>query len=646
MRLRFLFGLALLLALCLTAQAAEPHWLRLDSSHFFVLTNADEQKGHDIAVRFEQMRDVFSQLLMRSRVNLSIPIDIIALKTDDDFSKLCPTAADSGIARGGFSLIGRDRAFFVLNLSRPESWQAVSYDFARLLLSYNYPPTQRWFDEGFAEYFASLQIENAQAKLGGDPEAAASNSQKSPGLSASSSFIDLLRGTTWNSLPDLFNTRIDVQYPRESGRHTLFFAQSWIVMHYLITQNKLPEIGTYLGLVANDNSSAGDAIQKAFGETSAQLNEQIKQHFQSLPGVGNTAAGANTSAIQSLVTTLPETVSVTRHEVLPFYAEASLAEMSLRVPEHREQARQQLESLVADKRTESAIAHHALGWDHMDRKDFDQARDEMSKALELDPKDGWAHYYQARMKYDEAVNQGQEVKGLANMMEDLHIVLDWKPEFGEAYDMLAWAQREGGGVHAATDSIQAALKLDPRNQNNRLELARIYLAGKNWDAATALLNALTSNSDSQIASAAKAYLHDLPMLMKYGVAPQPEKHPAAPAVATSTTHAPGSAANAAGSPSESDSDNNSDEPAEPKIDRRPILYLKAKLIAVDCSTPPAATLTVTSGAKTLKLHIPDYKSMALVGADQFSCDWKDQTVAVNYKASGAGSGDLVSLELR
>ena len=37
--------------------------------------------------------------------------------------------------------------------------------------------------------------------------------------------------------------------------------------------------------------------------------------------------------------------------------------------------------------------------------------------------------------------------------------------------------------------------------------------------------------------------------------------------------------------------------------------------------------------------------MILIGADQFSCDWKDTKVAVNYRKTGNDTGTLVSLEL-
>ena len=75
-------------------------------------------------------------------------------------------------------------------------------------------------------------------------------------------------------------------------------------------------------------------------------------------------------------------------------------------------------------------------------------------------------------------------------------------------------------------------------------------------------------------------------------------------------------------------------------------FVRGRLLAVDCSKPPAAELTVKSDSATLKLHAPDFKSILLIGADDFSCDWRDRQVTVNYKPRGAVSGDLVSLEVR
>jgi tetratricopeptide (TPR) repeat protein len=641
MRSRPVLG-CLLVALLLTAilppwrvQAAEPHWIRIDSSHFSVITDADPAKAHEVAARFEQMRALFAQLLMRTRVNLSEPITIIAFKTPEEYAKVAPPRAGEGLG-AGFFLPGDDQVYFVLNLSQDESWRAISYYFARVLLNYNYPPTQPWFDEGFAEYFASAHLGDQQMKIGEDPEAF-SSSAGAPAARAKS-FVEILKTANWQSVPELFASKGE-----SVDRHTLFSAQSWVTMHYLITTDKLSAAGTYFGLVETEKLSVDEAIQKAFGMSSEQLGKAIQDYFHSLSESQN---NPNAKQAPMPAPVAADQVGTSFHDIPDASVRALVAEMTLRVPERREQAHQELELLINDPKAETAIAHRALGWYYLEKKDFEKSSDELSSALALDVKDVWTHFYLALSKDRKAKASGQATQGLANMIQDLHIVLDWYPEFAEAYAMLAKAQLEGGGLRAATDSIRAAVKLAPRNQSYLLELAQVYMAGQNWDAATSLLNVLAGSPDPQIASAAKTQLQNLPYVKKYGVPPQQVAQQPQPAQ-TATPPAPKAPIKPAPQPEQQASDENAEEaPAEPQIDRRPVQYLKGNLRAVDCSQTPAAVLTISSGAKTIKLRTADYKSLTLIGADAFSCDWTNRAVSVNYKAGGKSDGDLVSLELR
>ena len=52
--------------------------------------------------------------------------------------------------------------------------------------------------------------------------------------------------------------------------------------------------------------------------------------------------------------------------------------------------------------------------------------------------------------------------------------------------------------------------------------------------------------------------------------------------------------------------------------------LRGRLVDIDCSTLPAAILTVAANTATLKLRASDYKSLLLIGADDFSCEWHDR----------------------
>jgi tetratricopeptide (TPR) repeat protein len=658
---RFFCGLSLWVGLFIStpsqaAQPAKPKWIRVSSDHFSVLTDADERKGHEVAVRFEQMRAVFGQLLLKRKLNLSEPLDIIALKSDKDYADIAPSRQASA---PGFFVSGPDRNYIVLNLFEPQSWLSVSHEFAHLFLNYNYPPTQPWFDEGFAEYFSSIHLDNKGAGIGGDPELGVTWSEDILGdqlqkRNPPRSLTELLTTPVWLAVPDLFSMHEYISGFQEGTHHTLFYAQSWMVVHYLLNRAKLPETGAYFDLVENQKVSIPQAIQQAYGMSVAQFDQAVKDYFKSLTPLflaldaskqpNTTSFDLNSPVYQVAHLATPvdvENIGTSAGQVADSEAQAEVAEMALRIPEHRQQAVAQLQAIIADPKTENATAHRALAWVEMQKKDFDQAYAELGEAAQIDPKDAWARYYSALFKYQQAQMSGTSTQGLANLMQDLRAVVDWDPDFAEAYNMLAMGRLEGGGVHSAMDAMTLAIQLNPRSETYLLNLAKILMTEKKWDEVTALLDRLKGSSNPQIAHIARKNLDDLPTLKKYGVLPQA----GSPVTATVYSSDPSESTSSEQSkqPDESESPPRPAEKSQP--DKRPVKFLKGTLTTVDCSNAPMAVLTVSAAGTTLKLRTADYKSLLLIGADQFSCDWKRRTVTVNYKASGKGNGDLVSLEL-
>ena len=648
------FAVLALLA-CLPAHAADQHWLRVSSDHFIVVTDAGEKPGHDIAAHFEQMRSVFGQLLSRSKLRMSEPMEIIAIRGDRDYSQLAPQVEGKAINSAGFWLSGEDRAFIVLNLSQPDPWRAVEHQFAHYLLNYNYPPTPPWFDEGFAEYFASLNLTARNAELGSDPELHPSFQTDLLGHQVEvknlKSFTEILQNPVWLAWPDLLTMKNRAANGQEGTHHTLFYAQSWILVHYLLNKDKMSELGKYFSLVEIQRMPVEQAIQQAFGMPVAQLDQEVKAYFRSLAPLFNALDDSqrpNAPPIPQAInqSALPFSVddTGTSSKSLPIpEAQALVDEMELRIPERRQQAFDQLQKLIADPKTETVVAHRALAWAYVQKSDTTHAFEELNAAVQLNANDPWTRFGMALASYHSG-EKGARVQGLANMMESLHIVIDEYPDFAEAYNMLGWARLAGGGGNAAVESMKLAVQLSPRDEEYQLRLARAYLAAKKFDAATATLERLKLSQDPHIAQAASKDLDDLPFLKKYGVPPEE-----AAAAAKSNPVAAPNQKSAKDEDEDSDGDDavSSSSPVNVKttVDRRPVTFLKATLLSVDCSKPPAALVSVSRGGKILKFRTPDYKSLAVIGAADFSCAWKGIPVNLNYRAGGKADGDLVSIEI-
>jgi tetratricopeptide (TPR) repeat protein len=661
-----------------SAPAAEPSpWLEIHSTHFTVITDAGDKKGKEVALRFEQMRAVFAILLMKERLNQPVPLTILALKNDKTYYQSAPLRQGQPIGVPGFFLPGEgrneDQNFIVLNLFEEESWRAVAHDFAHLLLNYNYPPVQGWFDEGLAEYFGSIRVDDKKYEIGGDPESTTASTTDLLGNQRDArnppkSLTELLSGQVWLTLPDLLTMKHDTSTYTEGTHHTLFYAQSWMIVHYLLHAQKLPETGTYFDLVENQHVPVEEAIQKAYGVSAAQFDQAVKDYFHSLTPLfiamdasKQSSARANTPQVYTFpVPVSPSDSAIISKPMREVDARASIAEMKIRIPERRDAALQELQTLATtpdpttskptsknDKPNNEAatlvtaqgneIAHRALAWEHMQRGEFDEAVEELGDAAALDRRDMWIRYYLSELKYRIAQPKHADIQGLPNMMQDLRAVLEWYPEFANAYDLMAMARLEGGGPIAAMQAEHAAMQLSPRNQMYVYHLAEIYIADKKWDAAKGVLERLKSGNDAEVAGLARAELERIPTEQKYGL--------------SSATAADAQKLSAQPSPFDVLEQDAAKRAAQQSAqsaaaEKRPAKFVQGRLVGVDCSHSPSAVLTVAAGGAVLKLRTADYKSLLLIGADSFSCEWNNRAVSVNYRPGGVSDGDLVSVEVR
>ncbi len=330
--------------LLMTASAAEQSpWLEIHSAHFTVITDAGDKKGREVALRFEQMRAVFATLLMKERLNEPVPLTILAFRNDKTYYQNAPLRQGQPIGVPAFFVPSDDHNFIVLNLFEEESWRAVSHGFAHLLLNYNYPPVQGWFDEGLAEYFSSIRLDNKQVEIGGDPE-------------LQSSFKE-----------DLLQNQRDVRNAPKSH------------------EKKLSETGTYFDLAENQHVPVEEAIQKAYGVTASQFDQAVKDYFHSLKPLfvaldatkQSNSPQSNSPNNAPQVYQFPELVgpndSVINTKTIPEAdARALTAEMKIRIPERRESGLQELQALAASPDQASAKAMKDRDRNKKDDKDQDE----------------------------------------------------------------------------------------------------------------------------------------------------------------------------------------------------------------------------------------------------------------------------------
>jgi tetratricopeptide (TPR) repeat protein len=599
-----------LLWLCFLPAAAQ-NWTEVRSQHFSVITDAGGKSGREIAFRFEQMRAAFGLLIARDKVTLPVPLQIVALRNSGELKRLVPIYNGKPVAMSGFFASGDDRSYIALDLSANNAWQTVFHEYAHSLLNGNYPRTQPWFDEGFAEYFSTISVNGETVELGRAPMG----------------YMELLLASRWMPLSTLFAVQHESRAYNEGDVRNLFYAESWAVVHYLEDTQKLSSAGVYFDLVQNRRVPVEAAINQAFGVNSQQLQKDVENYLRSPRNIYR----------RYKLPLQVETMTTYREQHAPgVEVQAMLADFALHSSGHEQEAMRELEAIVA-RQPNDAPAQRSLGYAYLRKGDFEEAGAHFSRAAALDSKDPWVLYYSALLRHRRAADAGKLLtyeEAIASQRE-LHAAIALNPQFTDAYELLGLAEVATGNDAAAVQDLVTAVSMSPRNEMYLANLGYAYLAARKWDAAKAVLTQVKDSSNPEVAQMAAHNLAQIEQIENHPAyqeipsrmpadytAPQwrPKKQPAQPAAAA--------AASVEAAPS------------------GPVMFMKGTLQRVDCSVTPGATLIITSGAKTLALKAADVKHAVVVGADTLSCDWHDRRVAVNYRQSAPNRGTLISLEVQ
>ncbi|MGH9642796.1 MAG: hypothetical protein ACRD3Q_10240, partial [Terriglobales bacterium] len=367
--------LALIVVACVHNAAFakdESKWVEVHTAHFSVITDAGDKRGREVALSMEQMRAVFGQLVSRQKLNMSIPVTVIAFKSDSQYGSIAPNKLAFSKS---FYVPGYDRIYIGMNLFEIDPWRGIAHAMGHYFLNFNYPPVQGWFDEGLAEYFGAVQIDK-EVNIGGDPELAPEwhedvffNQARDPNVPQS--LTQMASSPVWISMTDLFTMKHDSSGRKEGSHNTMYYAQAWLVMHYLINKNKLPEAGTYFDLVENKKVPVDKAIVQAFDMTPDQMETEVRKYFDANFKLGialdqskkpNGSMGTimqpehfplpvDADELGTAITALPEPE-----------ARAILGDMMARIPDRRMQALNELRQLAADPKGNEA-AERALARD-------------------------------------------------------------------------------------------------------------------------------------------------------------------------------------------------------------------------------------------------------------------------------------------
>lgn len=594
--------------------AAAPTWSEVRSPHFVVVTDAGEKRSREVALRFEQIRAAFGQVIYRNlKVNVPVPVEIVGFRSNKELRQFAPLWNGKPIELSGYFQQGEDRDFIALDLSSEAGWQVVFHEFTHLLLHANFTDIPVWFDEGFAEYFASLEVQGDSLAIGST-------------LRDRSYVLDQNR---WMSAEQLFSvTHNSPEYNEKGDHRSVFYAESWFVVHYMIAERKLREMANFLTLQAH-HVPVTQAFQQAFGMPPAQFDKILHQYF-----------GGHNFYFKYPAPQGPEldSKSYSSRTISDVEGAAALADLHLHEKDYQETALKEFEEVLA-KQPDNATAHRGLGYAYLRKGDFQKAEQHFEKAVAAGSTEPETYYLHALMLTRAArleSNSGEDVQlsiqpvsgsaQTALMKKELQAAIALNPDYADAHHLLAVAQAADHDYAAATAAENRAFELSHK-EAYALNLANFCILQHKWEDAEKLLRGLSNSFEPSIAAMARINLAQLENL-RNSTAVHPSD--AAPIKAAERFQS---------AELVSQSASTTMPPPPPLVD-----FAKAKLVEVDCSDPKSATLSIMIGTATWKMHTDDRSKLILINADTFSCDWHDRPVSVNYRRTGDREGSLMTLE--
>ena len=585
------------------AVAGDAPWVEVRSPNFSVTTDAGEKRGRDVALHFEQMRSVFGSLMTKANVNLAVPLQIVAFRNTKEMRQVAPLFNGKPTEVAGLFQGGQDRSFIMLDMSVEDPWAVVFHEYAHQLMNGNIPAElDPWFEEGFAEYFSTIEVDSKQARVGKIPHET----------------YEILRQMGWMKVSDLLRVQVNSKTYNESGDHrTTFYAESSLAVHYLYDNHLIPKLSIYFDSLQVQKKTVDQSLQAALGMTSDKFDKALRDYLMT-GRFWYYAVPTPPSIVPAQFTVTPVTMPDAR---------ALMADIHAHSLDYRGRALAEFQDVLKTDPNNSAALRGA-GFVCLQANDFKPATDYLRRATELDSKDARVHLYYA-MLIEREGERDQEAS--ATIKKELETAIALDPKLADAYSLLGFTQAFSGEPEKGVATLKKALELSPRNEHYLFNLANALMADRKPSEAIQIFRSLSQNANPQVAAQSSQALAQAvnmnEQMQKFNS--QTVSVDRAPAIVTDTTGTGREGDEVIVLPSQG-----------------PLRFLKGQLVSVDCSGAPTAIITVSSGSKSLKVHVSDSDHLVLIGADKFSCEWRDKKVAVNYRDRDDGDGDAVSLEMQ
>lgn len=459
-----------------THGASASKWLRLRTAHFELVGEASQKELARVGQRFEQFRETFGRLYPNIR-QAAAPVVIIVFRTTRAYEPFMPLFNGKRVEVGGYFLSRPNINYITMSLDSGEAaWRIVFHEYTHLLVGASLAEVPVWFNEGLAEYNSTFLVEQSGRK------ATLGKIVESHVLQLREQFIPLR---------ELMAVRHDSPLYNEGDRRSVFYAESWALMHYLMVgkPERTPQLAKYLQMYGAGAPVAASAFREAFGVDEISMEKELRLY------VGR-------PIFQMMVYTLTDPVEIDRTAVATPMSEAEgaavLGDLLLQ-NERLDEASTHLERAVS---LDPALgrAHAALGRVRLFQSRDVDALKLLDEGVSRAGDDYLPSYYlaMALLRPEKGPLRGlpPEKAAAERGVALLQNVVAAQPDLADAHALLGYGHLVLGNRDQAVQSLTKAHTISPR-QEYALMTAHAYAANREAAKARRVLNALVEHGESE-----------------------------------------------------------------------------------------------------------------------------------------------------
>ena len=449
------------------APAGAAEWVRVESPNFVVYGETGEGRVREVAEEFERFRDALGRVIPGADRPAAVPTVVVVFGSTRAFAPYIPRYNGKPIPLGGYFFSSDDMNIVAFaDGRRDEMLRTIFHEYVHLVIDNVSDGLPLWLNEGLAEYYSTFLVDAAGtgALIG----------------RAIPAHLELLTHRRHLSIPELLAVDADSSAYNEGERQTLFYAQSWALVHMLVSgsPNRSSLLGDYGRLAAGGTPSL-EAWHQVFKD--APISRELQRYVS-----GEWMSGFRYRFDKSIPTVKSYSSRVSEGD-----AQAVLGDLLRRVAEAPETAARFEKAIALQPVSARALALYGLL--RLDEDEPDKALPLLMAAAK--DKTDWLVQYHVATGLTRVITTTDDPDPavIATAREALSIAQAARPDLANGYALAARLDTaEGTNATQALQAILRARTVSPGREDYILLEAFIRMRLGEYVAARQLLTPLTA----------------------------------------------------------------------------------------------------------------------------------------------------------